>query len=86
MYKIILHKKVIKFINNRTPKEKQIIKSKFEQLQQNPYPQNQKLDLKKLQSRYGFRLRVGDYRFIYDIEDENLIIYIEDAGNRGNIY
>ena len=37
MYKIIPHKRVIKFINSRTPKEKQKIKEKFEELQKNPY-------------------------------------------------
>ena len=86
MYKIILHKKVIKFINSRTPKEKKNIKSKFEQLQQNPYPSNSQIDLKKLQNRDGFRLRVGNYRFIYDIVDNELVIYIENGGNRGDIY
>jgi len=86
MYKIILHKRVIKFINSRNKKEKQIIKEKFELLANNPYPTNQKLDLKKLKNRYGFRLRVNNYRFIYDIVDDDLIIYIEYSGNRGDIY
>ena len=86
MYKIIPHKRVIKFINNRTPKEKQKIKEKFDELQKNPYPPHYKLDLKKLQNKDGFRLRIGGYRFIYDISDKDLIIYIEDGGNRGDIY
>lgn len=86
MYKIILHKRVIKFINNRTAKEKHKIKEKFEQLKINPYPPHYNLDLKKLQNRFGFRLRVGAYRFVYDVVDEDLIIYIEDGGNRGDIY
>jgi len=86
MYKILLHKRVIKFINSRTQKEKQQIKKKFELLQQNPYPSNNSLDLKRLQNRYGFRLRVSDFRFIYDIVDNELIIYIENGANRGDIY
>lgn len=86
MYKIISHKKVIKFIESRNPKDKQRIKEKFEQLQQNPYPSNTQIDSKKLQNRDSFRLRVGGYRFIYDVVDEELVIYIENCGNRGNIY
>jgi len=86
MYQIVLHKKVIKFINSRNSKEKQLIKKKFDQLQLNPYPQNIQIDSKKLQNRDGFRLRIGGYRFIYDIIDEELIIYIENSGNRGDIY
>ena len=83
MYKIILHKKVIKFINSRNPKEKQKIKEKFELLQNNPYPVNFQIDSKKLQNRDGFRLRIGNYRFIYDVVENELIIYMEDADNRG---
>ncbi len=86
MYKIILHKRVIKFINSRDKKEKKTIKEKFELLSKNPYPTNQRLDLKKLKNRYGFRLRVNEYRFIYDIVDDELVIYIEHSGNRGDIY
>ena len=33
-----------------------------------------------------YRLRIGTYRFIYSIENSELIIYIEKAGNRGDIY
>ena len=83
MYKIIPHKKVIKFINSRSPKEKQRIKAKF---QQNPYPSNIQIDSKKLQNQNGFRLRVGSYRFIYDIVEEELVIYVEKGDNRGDIY
>jgi len=86
MYKLIPHKRVIKFINSRNPKDKQRIKEKFQQLQQNPYPTNSEIDSKKLQNKNGFRLRIGGYRFIYDVVDEELIIYIENGDNRGDIY
>ncbi len=41
-------------------------------------------DVKKLQGRNGYRLRVGDFRIIFD-KDGN-ILYIEQIGNRGEIY
>ncbi len=41
-------------------------------------------DVKKLQGRSGYRLRVGDYRIIFD-KDGN-ILYIERIDNRGQIY
>jgi mRNA interferase RelE/StbE len=34
----------------------------------------------------GYRLRVGDYRVILDIEKEKLIILVLMVGNRKNIY
>ena len=86
MYKIIYKKQVIKFIKKRSKKEKYKILEKLKLLRKNPYPSNMNLDIKKLQAKSGFRLRIGDYRFLYDIEDDNLIIYMEDANNRGNIY
>lgn len=81
-----MHKRVIKFINSRTPKEKQKIKEKLQQLQNNPYPSDTLLDVKKLQNFSGFRLRVNDYRFLYDIAEEEITIYIEKGDNRGDIY
>ena len=33
-----------------------------------------------------FRLRVGDYRIIYTVDNGQLIVRVVDAGNRGQIY
>ena len=46
-------------------------------------------DRKRMQGRRNeglYRLRVGDYRIIYRVEDERLIVCVIDAGNRGEIY
>ena len=41
---------------------------------------------KKLTGRPGYRIRIGDYRVIYLIEDGRLSILVLDLGNRKNIY
>lgn len=41
-------------------------------------------DVKRLQGQNGYRLRVGDYRVIFDIHGN--ILYIEKIGNRGQVY
>lgn len=41
-------------------------------------------DVKALQGRNGYRLRVGDYRIIFDTNGN--ILLIEAIGNRGQIY
>ena len=87
MYRLKLHKRVVKFIESRNPKDKLRIKEKFLYLQNNPYPSNPQTDTKNMSnSTNGFRLRVGNYRFLYDVVEDELIIYIEKADNRGDIY
>ena len=44
------------------------------------------LDIKTLQGRQGFRLRVGKWRVIYHKDDHAMIILVVDAGSRGDIY
>ena len=41
-------------------------------------------DIKKLKGISGFRLRIGDYRVLFDIN--GTVIDIIDIGNRGQIY
>ena len=42
---------------------------------------------KKLQSKGDFyRIRVGNYRVIYDINDDELLILVVEIGNRKEIY
>lgn len=41
---------------------------------------------KKLKGRDGYRIRVGNYRIIYDIYDQELIIEIIALGHRKDIY
>ena len=43
-------------------------------------------DIKKLTGMPGYRLRVGDYRAIFDLERDKLIILVLDVGHRKNIY
>jgi len=42
--------------------------------------------VKKLIGSPYFRLRVGDYRVILNIEKNKLIIYVIELGHRKNIY
>lgn len=85
-YSLKLHKRVVKFLHKRPQKQREEIKQKLEQLQQNPYAHEQ-LDIKLLQGYENlYRLRIGQYRFVYQIYDDELIIFMFNAGNRGDIY
>jgi len=41
-------------------------------------------DIKKLQGTGGYRLRVGNFRVLFNVD--GIIIDIIDIGNRGQIY
>ncbi|MFJ8976185.1 type II toxin-antitoxin system RelE/ParE family toxin [Streptomyces sp. NPDC102282] len=44
-------------------------------------------DIKALQGRPGrWRLRVGDYRAVYTLEDGTLILWVLTAGHRREVY
>ncbi len=43
-------------------------------------------DVRKLKGKDKFRLRVGNYRVLYMIDDRKRIITIENIDNRGDIY
>ncbi len=51
-------------------------------LADNPMPPK----AKKLAGRNGYRIRVGDYRIIYEIQKSVLVILIIDIGHRREIY
>lgn len=82
MYKIIIKKKAKKFIDKLPKNERLRVAIAIEQL-----PNGE--DIKKLKGEKNkglLRLRVGDYRIIYSVDDGKLIVYVIDAGNRGEIY
>ena len=53
-----------------------------ERLAMNPRPPG----CKKLVGRDGWRLRVRDYRVLYDVYDDRLVVYIVNVGHRRDIY
>jgi mRNA interferase RelE/StbE len=42
--------------------------------------------VKKLTNREAWRIRVGDYRVIYEIHDDRLVILVVAIGHRRDIY
>lgn len=65
-------------------KDKLIILNKIESLMLNPRPQG----IKALQGKCSgyYRLRVGNYRIIYSIEDEIFTILVVKVAQLGGIY
>lgn len=86
MYKIFLEKKVQKFLQKQ---KWQPIIFQFEkaltELSLDPYENN--LDIKIIiWLPHSYRLRIGKYRFLYEIIDDKVIINFFDADSRWEIY
>jgi len=58
------------------------VKGSIWSLSDNPRPHG----CAKLKARDGWRIRVGDYRVIYDIDDEQKIVTIVHIGHRRDVY
>ncbi|EPY3961713.1 type II toxin-antitoxin system RelE family toxin [Campylobacter upsaliensis] len=83
-YNIEYHKDFIKFLKKHQDIQAKVFES-FEAIAQNPY--EAKLDIKKLQGRANhYRLRIGKYRFLYEVLESEILIYAYKADSRGDIY
>ena len=57
---------------------------KIDQLAVSPYTPNN--NVTRLKGERGYRLRVGDWRVLYEIHDDVLVIEIIKIGPRGDVY
>lgn len=74
-------KKIIEKLDKKTAMH---ITEKLEQLVNG----NNNLDVKKLSgsSESRFRLRVGDFRLIYEVSEHEVIVYVIEVRHRKEIY
>jgi len=57
----------------------------FEELCNNPFSNT--IDTKQMVNKKGhFRLRIGKYRFLYTIIEDEILVYVYKADSRGDIY
>ena len=61
----------------------ELIRQKVEEVAADPAGAR---NVKKLKGRSGYRLRVGDWRVVYDIENGVMVLIVIDVGPRGGIY
>ena len=71
-YRVILPKSVQKELDRLPDEMLRRILARLAELEVNPRPP----DVKKLKSRSAWRIRVGDYRVIYEIHDRELQILV----------
>ena len=85
MYTVITTKSFNKAIARLPANWRKRIVAKIKEVAADPYAPNN--NLTKLQGRdAAYRLRVGDWRVIYELYDDRLVMVILEVGPRGGIY
>ena len=81
-YKVVITKSAQRQLDKLPDSVATHLEEKMLELEDNPRPQG----CIKLKDREGYRIRVGDYRIIYGVEDKILIVTILMLGHRREIY
>ena len=81
-YQITLRKQAVKALEKINEPYYSFIKQAIYSLAENSRPH----DCKKLKGRDGYRIRVANYRILYDIFDDVFLVDIVDIGHRKEIY
>ena len=81
-YKISILRKAQKQLAKIPASDYKKVKQAILDLAKDPRPPGSK----KLKGRQGWRIRQGDFRVIYEIQDDQLIVIVLDVGNRKDIY
>jgi len=82
-YKVEILKDALKQLKKLSSELQERIKLKIDDLATEPRPKG----VKKLKGKENaYRIRVGDYRVIYDIFDDILLVNVVEIGHRSKIY
>jgi mRNA interferase RelE/StbE len=84
MYTVVTTKLFEKAIAKLPSNWQRRIVAKIKEVAADPYRPNN--NVTKLQGREAYRLRIGDWRVIYELRDDRLIMLVLEFGARGGIY
>ena len=81
-YRIELRPAAVRALRKLDPRVRQRVQGAIALLAQDPRPPG----ARALQGRSGLRVRVGDYRIIYTVEDDVLLVVVVRLGHRRDVY
>ena len=82
MYEVIIEKSALKELQKISKQDYHKIKSVLLTLIVDPRPHG----YLKLKGREGYRIRVGNYRIIYEIIDDKLMVIVITISHRKDVY
>ena len=81
-YSVEIKRSAAKEIEAIPPTDRRRVVTKIEGLSRNPRPPG----CEKLSGQEKYRLRQGDYRILYEIIDQRLLLTVVRVGNRRDAY
>ncbi len=81
-YKILIKPSAAKELKRFPKKDVHRITLKIQSLSKEPRPYG----CEKLSAQERYRIRQGNYRIVYSIEDDKLIVYIIKIAHRSDVY
>lgn len=82
-YRLLIKPSAVKEIEAIPLKrERQRLVERIARLAENPHPPGSE----KLSGQEKYRVRQGRYRIVYDIADEELVVYVVKVGHRKDVY
>lgn len=84
MYKITYSKQATKSLLKMPRNTANLIRKKLDKVAKDPFAPIPNAN--KLQGRFGYRLRVGDWRVIYEINNDEVVILVLKIAPRGEVY
>lgn len=82
MYNVVVERKVLKQLAAIEEPSYTAITHALQKLAEEPRPHG----YKKLKGRLGYRIRVGSYRILYNIQDNILTVLVISIGHRRDVY
>ncbi|MDR3556621.1 MAG: type II toxin-antitoxin system RelE/ParE family toxin [Syntrophobacteraceae bacterium] len=82
MYELLIQRKAQKQLANITQPYRDRVIAVIRSLSDDPRPSG----ARKLSGRDAWRIRIGDYRVIYEINDDAPLVLVVSVGHRREIY
>ena len=80
-YKVKLHPNVVKFLGKLPRDISERIKNKLKEIRENPFHY-----LEHYESEDVYKLRIGNYRALIDVDDSRKILFVRVLDKRSKIY
>jgi len=81
-YKILIKSSAAKELARLSKKDVRRITSRIKSLSTNPRPHGSE----KLSAQERYRIRQGNYRIVYSIEDDKLVVSVIKIAHRSEVY